>query len=51
MAQELKFHGVEIAGPAKTLQQTGARGRYRSNVKRDMIRKVGQVAARLHMYM
>ena len=33
-----------MAGPAKTLQQTGTAGRHKANVKRDMIRTVGKIA-------
>ena len=49
LAQELKFHGVELAGPSKRLQETGATGKHKSNIKRDMVRKVGHVAPWLNM--
>lgn len=35
-----------MAGPAKLLEQSGTGGRYKSNIKRDMIRKAGKVVAR-----
>ena len=42
--QEFRFHGVRLAGPARELQKTGAKGQHRSNVRHDMPRKVGQIA-------
>lgn len=45
-AQELKFHGVAMDGPAHMLEKCG--GGHAANVKRDMVRKVGQVVTGSH---
>ena len=41
--KEMKFHGVDMAGPAFDLQKAGASGRHKSNMQRDMLRKVSKV--------
>ena len=41
--QEMKFHGVSMAGPAKAMQRVGASGKWTSNMQRDMFRKVCKV--------
>lgn len=50
LVQELRFHGVELAGPSKRLQETGASGKHKSNIKRDMVRKVGHVAPCFYLW-
>ena len=42
--QELRFHGVELSGPSKHMEKTGASGKFKSNIKRDLVRQVGQIA-------
>ena len=44
--QEMKFHGVDMAGPARELRATGAGGRWKNNIHRDMLRKVCRVVPR-----
>ena len=39
----MKFHGVSMAGPAAQLRSTGASGRHKNNIHRDMLRKVSRV--------
>lgn len=40
--QELKFHGISMAGPAKDMYATGT---WRCNIQRDMLRKVRHAAS------
>lgn len=40
--QEFRLHGVQWRGPCKSLQQAGCKGKYTSNVQRDMLRKVSK---------
>ena len=45
VAKELRFHGVQMAGPARNLVQSGTGGHFPGNIKRDMLRQIGEVAA------
>ena len=45
LCQELRFHGAQMSGPSRGLERTGHGGAYASNIKRDMLRKVGQIVA------
>ena len=50
LAQEMTFHGVEMAGPAKDMYKAGARGRWKNNLQRDLLRKVQHVASWFNIY-
>ena len=39
--KELKYHGVEMAGPTDSLRRAGNRGRHEANLARDFCRQVG----------
>lgn len=43
--QELKFHGVTMAGPTASLEKAGKGGRYEGNLARDVYRQLGKGAA------
>ena len=45
LLQEMKFHGISMAGPVKEMQAAAKGGRYKSNVQRDILRKVQNVAS------
>ena len=45
-AQELRFHGVELSGPARRLQSAWAAGTWKQNIARDMLRQVTKVVSR-----
>ena len=38
--QEFKHHGVKLQGPCASLSSAGCRGKFSSNVQRDILRKV-----------
>lgn len=42
LLQEFRYHGVEMRGPCKRLEKTGCRGKFSSNIQRDMMRKVAK---------
>ena len=46
LGQEMKFHGINMAGPAHALEQAGAKGKYPGNVQRDVLRQIGKLATR-----
>ena len=41
--QEMKFHGIKMDGPAKTIKETGCSGKFKGNVQRDILRKVSKI--------
>jgi len=41
--EELKFHGVEMSGPALRLQRAGNEGSWKHNLSRDFLRKVNKI--------
>ena len=44
-AQELQFHGISMSGPSKKLSAAGAKGAWKQNLSRDMLRQVGKAAS------
>ena len=44
-SEEMKRHGVELAGPAAKLSKAGKEGEYVSNIERDMIRSLNRATS------
>lgn len=40
--KEFKLHGVHLQGPCASLRSAGCRGKYVSNVQRDILRKANK---------
>ena len=38
--QEFKLHGIELQGPCADLLSAGCKGKFTSNIQRDILRKV-----------